>query len=755
MSDINQSFVDRVRYTLFHDVLGSLVINEPVGWNEDEKEYARNEDYHGIFAKFSNALTFVGEAAEFVNLVKELYGIQTDLRLVKDVRHPKTDEWENEYYGYLDLGTWTKEDKGVSVKFNSGGIEEQLKARESEETELDRLTTMDGEVIDQMRYETLEYTGRRIFLKSALENVKPPDNYGEINISANGYEVSKSIAIPLRVTSRSHVELADVPPYSIGYQDNGSANQMFFLISERDRLLDISLDLTCTTDMYRRNEVNNAAFRISLTVFENGSLFQIKQRYEMLLVNPIQNFISQLGSSNPSYGSLYPPVEHHLLFDQSIQLLAGESLGVECLLIANLGDAGIGGSIGHLGIAIRNPICKIKIDEDSKFESTTSKFYLPFEAFERLLLIYTGRKGLLKSKVLGRTDIGYTEDGPASLIGINHGFWIRGFDALPLSTEDNENLFKPLTTSIRNFMDSFAAVANLGMGIERTGYNEKIIVEDKKHFYNRNVTIKLPNQVKNVKRTIALKHVYSSIEIGYDKGGSYDEAQGLDEPNGKNNYNTVITKTKNIFTRISNYRADSYGKEFCRRLQKTLHPFRDSSYDTDIFLNDLKRGIGGVFKLRFWQDDFDQAPTGIFSPETATELRLSPFNLLLKHGWEIMAGLTKNPTDYIRYSASTGNSGMKTKLTSTGIQYTENGIIINSDLDKARFEAEYVEFDHKVDFEINKLLDGYTVFGGEKVYNIYGLIEFINEDGEKEKGWLVNLKPNKEGKWQLLKFNKR
>jgi len=47
------------------------------------------------------------------------------------------------------------------------------------------------------------------------------------------------------------------------------------------------------------------------------------------------------------------------------------------------------------------------------------------------------------------------------------------------------------------------------------------------------------------------------------------------------------------------------------------------------------------------------------------------------------------------------------------------------------------------------------MFNGEKVYNIYGLIEFINEDGNIEKGWLMNLKPNKEGKWQLLKFNKR
>ena len=753
MSDINQSFVDRVRYTLFHDIIGSIVINEPVGWKEDDKEYARNEDYHGVFAKFSNSSVFVGEAAEFINLVKELYGIQTDLRLTKDVRHPKTDVWEQSYFGYLDMGTWTKEKKGVSLKFNSGGIEEIIKTRESEEVELDRLTTMDGDTIAAMPFQTVEYNGRRIFLKSALENAKAPDNYGQIDISANGYEVSKSIAIPLQITSRSHEELSDVPPYSIGYQDNGSANQMFFLISERDRLLNVNLDLTCTTDVYRRDDVNNAAFRISLTVFQNGSLFQIKHRYEMLLVNPVSNFFPQLGSDT-LYGGVFPPVYHQLLFGQYIQLLEGESLAVECLLIANLGDSGIGGSIGHLGIAIRNPICKIKIDEDSIFEKTFSKFYLPYEAFERLVQIYTGKKGILKSNALGRLDLGYQADGEASLIGLNHGFWVRGFDALPASTDDEQNLFKPLTTSIRNFMDSFSTVTNLGMGIERNGYSEKIIVEDKKYFYNRNVTIKLPNQVKNVKRTMALKYIYSGIELGYDKGGSYDEAQGLDEYNGKNNFTTIITKTKNIFSRISNYRADSYGKEFCRRKPFMRYPSLDTQYDSDIFLNDLKRGPNNVFNERLWQDDFSQPPTGIYSAETATNLRLSPFNLLLKHGWEIMAGLTKNITDYIRYSNSTGNSTMTTRLDGHN-EYSENGSIICSELERARYESELIEFDHKVDYEINKLLDDYTIINGEKIYNVYGLIEFINEDNQTEKGWLMSVKPNKEGKWQVLKFNKR
>jgi len=37
------------------------------------------------------------------------------------------------------------------------------------------------------------------------------------------------------------------------------------------------------------------------------------------------------------------------------------------------------------------------------------------------------------------------------------------------------------------------------------------------------------------------------------------------------------------------------------------------------------------------------------------------------------------------------------------------------------------------------------------VPNYYGKVQFINEYGQKEYGYLIELKPNKEGKWKLLK----
>ncbi|TEB41214.1 hypothetical protein D0809_26665, partial [Flavobacterium circumlabens] len=133
---------DRVQYILKNKDLGEIVITEPIGWTDDDKEYSRHETYDGIFPKFSNSLKFVGSAADFIQLIDDLYDIQAEIELVRNERHPQTDVWTLTYSGYLDLSTWNKEDNQVSVKFNSGGLEQEIKARESESVEVDRMTTM-------------------------------------------------------------------------------------------------------------------------------------------------------------------------------------------------------------------------------------------------------------------------------------------------------------------------------------------------------------------------------------------------------------------------------------------------------------------------------------------------------------------------------------------------------------------------------------------------------------------------------------
>jgi hypothetical protein len=84
-------------------------------------------------------------------------------------------------------------------------------------------------------------------------------------------------------------------------------------------------------------------------------------------------------------------------------------------------------------------------------------------------------------------------------IGMTHGFAVHWIYKATNSDPDNdiENLYKPMTTSLRDALSSMKSVFNIGVGIEEVNGKERVRVEQLSYFYNNNVTIRLPNQVKN------------------------------------------------------------------------------------------------------------------------------------------------------------------------------------------------------------------------------------------------------------------
>jgi hypothetical protein len=750
MSNVNQAYFDRVRFILQNDNLGSLIIEEPIGWNNDEKELTRHKDYHGIFPKFSNNLKFQGQGYDYLKTIYDVYGINAEVRLVKDEKHPKTDVWTRSYFGYLDMSTRQIEDNKISFKFNSGGLEMEVKARESESIEITRSTTLDGLPLSDLPINEVELDGRRIFLKSVWETDQS-NNAAYLSVySDDGNTRSESVGFPLKLTNTSHEEAHSVLPSSYGSENNGSTGMMMLATFDRDRTIRfIGKDISFIP-IITESDWQWAHFRISLVVYENGIDYNVRERKILFWAdtNPslpgvttsLYNFQrgAPIGGSVVNVGARFG-----FDFDETLNVGPGESVALEILIKSDLRNYST--SRARYYVSVTDIKGNVTIEEDSFFEKSISKCVLPHEVAERLIEVYTNKK-VLKSDTLGRTDIGYQTDGKASLLGLAHGFWIRQFD-------NSDEVFKPLTTSLKEFMESFSATHNLGLGIENDGFKEFVRIEELGYFYNRNTTIKLPYQVKKVKRSDAVDYFYSSLEMGYEKGGDYEEAFGLDEYNGTTKFSTVIKRLTNKYTKLSKYRADTYGAEFARRKPKLTHGTQDTRYDTDVFTFDLKRGsLSSVFNLRKWQDDFEVAPSGTFSPETAYNLRLSPFNCMLRHGWTIASGLTKYLSDYVRYASSTANSSLSTKLIG-GNEYAENGNIINSEIGRPRYVPEFIEFEHEVTFEINQLLMGSKVVLGKKIPNIYGCIEFTNENGEQEKGFLMNLKPNKQGQWKLLKVN--
>lgn len=736
----NLTYFDRVRYTLYNKNQGSLIIEEPLGWQSDEKELARHEQYHGIISRFSNSLKFIGSGKDFIQLVDDIEGINADIQLTREEKHPQTDVWTLGYTGYLDLSTKEKENNQISIKFNSGGIEQVLKARESENVEIDRITTIDGKTIPEIEPVTVALNGRRIFLKSKIETETNDNSVRMFNFSDAGNVRNQTVGIPFSIINKSHEQLQEVLAGNTANATAGTTGMMFFANSDKKRTLKITIPSLTFKFVAVQDWVETSFFKISLTKFKNGVAYD----------NPVRIPLFDLNSQTKIYQA--SGKTHSINYDNTIEVEAGESLAIEAYQNADF----MFSNKAKMQIDLTEITGSLTIEEDSFYEKSTTKAILAHELMDRLVTIATGKEKAFYSGFLGRTDLNYGVDGPGSLTGTTHGFWIRQFDKFPIPTEipKVENLFKPLTTSFKDAVTSLDAVHNIGIGIETVGNKERVRLEEQSFFYNNNVTIRLGSQVKKVKRSVATEYYYSSLEFGSEKGGTYEEAMGLDEYNTKSTFTTIINRLKGTYSKISKYRTDNYGPEFARRKPKTLNSTEDTPYDNDNFIMDLKRGyLPSVFEQRKWQDDFEKEPTGVFNPESATNLRFSPVNCLIRHSWWFGGGFKKYATDYVRYGSSTANSQLKTKLIGKN-EYSENGNIVNSELATARFFPEWIEFEYECTFSIMQQVEGTTIIAGKEVKNFYGLVEFINEENEKEKGFLFNLKPNGKGQWKLLKSNR-
>jgi len=786
MSNIYPIYTDRVRYKLTQNPTGQQIIEEPQGFRDDDNEFVRDKTFHGIFPQMTNNLTFYNQGALFIRDIYNEFGINADLILTKEERNPSTDIWEEVYTGYLDLSTYSRKEDGVSVKFISSGLLRVIKARQNEKIELDRLDTLKGTVIPYLEPSEVSLLGRSIQLNSLLETQEEfgytttPDAdspglrmFSMRHQSNNNYY--GTMGYPMLVTYVSdesvnqfvggNLSMSDQPQ---GEAEVGRQQAMFYAVSEKDTTLKVKIKYKFNIfDAHRTynignqddiKELSNANMYLRLAIYENGVDYNFKN-VEVDNITP--NMIYDNGVLSAQANQ-----EGELNLD--IDLLKGESVSFQ--FYGTSTDWGGTFDYGNLRPSFRDMTGSIEIIRDSQYEPSLSKIHFPFNVANRFLKLFTDQDNLVVSDVLGKIEDGYSQDGEASLLAMAHGFWIRGFSKDDVVELTDENRYKSMTTSFNDFYKSYFDVWNLGAGIEKVGFKETFRIEKLDYFYNKNILIRLGKvvngtfeyvQVNNVTRKLDKKAFISGLDIGYTQGGDYEEAIGLDEYNTRTTLTTIIDKVKTSFKAVSKYRADSYGAEFARRKPYVTFPTEDTKYDNSIWLLDLIRNVNSaVFNQRLWQDDFSEIPTGVFSPDTAQNLRLSPFNILLRHGWNIGSGLVKYPLDFIRYGSSIANSGLTTKLKIAdypqygGVAYSENGNIQNKDLETARMDGEIIEFEFNVDYDLLQKIQGKTVILGKEVQNFYGLVAFMNEDGDIEEGYLEKLSPSGVGKWTINKFNR-
>lgn len=733
MADVNNSYSNYVRFILKSTFKDSLVIKEPIGWKDDDLELDRHKDYHGIFTNFTNNLKFTNEAKEYILNAYEIYGINEDLFLIKQVTKDNGADvvWETRYTANADFSTLVNEETTLSIKFNSNNLAELIKSHESDDFEIETEESIDDDYIGKIQTNKVEIKGRSIVTSGELvlkEEVNIASQYDYINITP----VTKFISEGANRLSQTD-DLFYLSENAYPLIDNPKP------ITSSNMFYDFSTVTTADNTISIRYEIDIISLEVPNVLKNNLKIQIVRATYdgESTPAWTEQEFITILDKPDDNIETSYS-------FKDDISIVVGQNDG---LFIKYVGEY----------FSIKKQ--RLVVSEVAFFESSPNlDFLFNHDLTSRLLYIITGRNDAYYSKYFGRTDLGYTEDGDGGLIGVMSGLWARAFN------RDSEK-YKSLTISLKDNLESNHSVFNTGIGIETVNFKERIREEDLKYFYQNEVAVRLPFQISKVKRTVDKDLFFSGMSFGYDKAGDYEDSMGLDEPNTRTDYVTPIRKSTKKFIKTSKIRTDEYGMELARRKPQLTFPDEDTRYDEGNWFLDLKRvdGALGYEQREGYTDGLDitdrlqELPTGIHSPETYRSMHFTPLRMLFRHAWVFRSGMEKYLNKVIKYISAVSNSQLTTWTIGDSQPYAENDDIDISKLERSRFLPEIVEFTHPVDDNLMDLINSKTklIYGGEEedIPNVYFKFEYINEKDNLERGYLLNLKPNKEGKWKMQLSN--
>lgn len=705
----------KVKYELYSKEMGLLELKyDPIGWNEDQRTLERSAKSESFFTKFSNNISFIEDGAEYIRIYINTFGVKGNLCCKRYEINSINNQFEIVYNEHLDLESYSIEDNKVTIGFLSGGLNDLIKSQMTEKFELHRTRSIDGKGIGSLNYDKIGITGRKLFLESFLTNNEKytfSENHSFWTPTINNkYKSDDSV--------KSQFSL-DFFVGSSSSQLFFNEDQIFYKESNKDRQLKITV------------KIENASYSFANTGTRDIQFYIVPSVYS---VSPMQ-YDANLDDRILIKEYLLQPEIINIDFEQTvvIDVKKGQSLS---FFIRNTAST----SVGFWQFSPDAESISMLIEEDSVFPNTQAKALTFKDALVRALKIITGRNNVLKSDFFSNT---IWKD-----LLLTSGILLREF---PETTEDDkgENKTNGIVTSLDELL-SIKAHLNIGWGVERVNNQEYFRVEPLEYFFQYKTVLKLKG-VFCPKRSIAKEYIYGSVSIGNEKAGEYEEQQGLFEYNALTSWTTSNTKSNNRLELKTGLRTDLIGMEYARRNSYSLTPTKDTKYDLENFVLHCYKMDSGTYRLRRWQDDFEEEPKQAYDPASSGNLLLSPLRSLEKHGWILNTSLFVYPNDYVRFSNSKGNANLITKVPGQ-IERGENKAYQNKDLRRARFVYQYLDFDFPNSFEIKRTLNGYYIdSNGNYIPNFYGLVEFTNENGEQEQGWILKSIESDLGSFRLIK----
>lgn len=713
-----------IRYTLFSNSQGLKELKtQPKNWNEDTRKLVRSTDSLGILYDHATGVEFTKDGYDFIVDTERVEGFDAKVICRREILGQDL-VWKIDYEGELDLTSKKQTKNGYEVEILTGGLTEELKAIYNDSYELARTKDVNDNDIPSIEYERLQINGRNLLVSTLLEG-KNLTVTGTQLIQGGGFITDKQFYyVPfLDKTFSGDIDVESVISSPLKPFDNGNqlrptlnSSHAFLGRATTAGLKEIKVSIDC--DIYvdgftssiqviiYRHKYNETTGRLD---YLGGSTLTVLQNIAQFSTVTINDTFST---------DIYVGIDQYLSLVFYIPVQTG-----------GLGQTNL------LWILTQRKI-NVEILEGTAFASTTGIAITIKKVYERLTLIGTGRS-VFKSD--------YFTSGEFKDAVLCNGKQIRGFD-------------ESMEISLKSLDETCSAIFGTSKGIEKINGIERLRVEPINYFFNRTLLLEL-GRVENVEETYYKDGLYGKVSTGYEKGGDYEENQGLDEYNTKSDFTHNFKKVDKNYNNLSPTRADTIGIELARRKPKKNATDEDTRFDKDNFIIDCYSTPvvvtqGGqvidrytLYVNRPYTFNFEQLPTGIFSPETAYNLRLTPRNNLQRVS-NYFSWIAAYPDKITQFISGTRNTELSTKLFGQP-EIKESDPILNSTLRTPLLLPTQVTFTRKLSPQEFDTLIGST----DGTPNWYKMLSFIDDRGNLGFGFLLEYEPTNEGKLTLLKVN--
>jgi len=264
---------------------------------------------------------------------------------------------------------------------------------------------------------------------------------------------------------------------------------------------------------------------------------------------------------------------------------------------------------------------------------------------------------MLRSDLMGRTDIDYDEDGDASLILWTNGNYIRGA------------VTKDLFASLNQILEFLNAAFCIGFGFEVEDNVTYMVVERKSYFFDKTTQVAtLAGQYDFETKLLSDKY-YKTINYGYSGKLELRQVNATDDFNTLRSLNMPIKNSKNVLNITTNVRANGSEIEYQRRL---INASEDSNLDDQNFVIVVVRdGDDYVAKKMEGYSAVD----GVFDAATGYNYDISPSRMLLNWYEYLASNVIYSLIKVATFGSGTGNYQAST--TKTG----EEPLVENADVD--------------------------------------------------------------------------